>query len=472
MALLLVWLAWGTAAFAGEQTFTRTGKYKYSDSENEITKRVHVKEVIIQDVLQSDVGGYSQSMLLLNKQENSMEGVSASSTQEVMQILAGYVRYHPIQEWSDGVHFYTTAEVTVDKDATRRKLEEIGAERKQHDDARSQIVKAKQEASEQEKEAWRRKAEAAEAEKRLYQQQAEYEKKRAEDARRAAEAGRTAGQPVYQPASITPRTLPAPGLLVPVVEFIRGGVFTMGSPTDEVNHQSVEGPTHQVRVSDFYMGKYEVTVGEFRKYIEESGELSEAEKAHDTQTWRHGVNGQLRPPSEENHPVMRVSWNDAVAYCKWLSLKTGKSYRLPTEAEWEYACRGGSQTTTPFNTGYNLTTSQANYDGNFPYNNNQKGIYRENTVEVNSFAPNAFGLYNMHGNVWEWCSDFYDANYYAACKAKGVVPNPENTSTGSSRVLRGGSWFFSAVHCRSAIRRNYTPAYRYSYVGFRLVFVP
>ena len=174
--------------------------------------------------------------------------------------------------------------------------------------------------------------------------------------------------------------------------------------------------------------------------------------------------------TDENHPVVGVSWNDAVAYCKWMSKKSAKKFRLPTEAEWEYACR--AKTTTPFNTGENLTTDQANYDGNFPYNNNLRGLYRENTVPVDSFAPNAWGLYNMHGNIYEWCSDRYGGLYYDECNAKGVVENPFGPETGSNRVLRGGLWDSDARSCRSAFRSIDPPGYRNAYVGFRLVFVP
>ncbi len=233
---------------------------------------------------------------------------------------------------------------------------------------------------------------------------------------------------------------------------IRGGTFTMGSPEGEVDRSSNE-TQHQVKVSDFYIAEYEVTVAEFRKFVAATG-----------YPWDEGSQG------EANDPVVNVSWNDAVAYCKALSAKTGKRYRLPTEAEWEYACRAGRR--TPFNTGENLTTNQANYDGNYPYNNNPKGVYRQKTVPVNSFAPNAWGLYNMHGNVWEWCSDWYDGTYYDECKAQGVVTNPTGPSTRSYRVLRGGSWFTDARSCRSAFRYGATPGNRYSYVGFRLVFVP
>ena len=277
--------------------------------------------------------------------------------------------------------------------------------------------------------------------------------------------------------------------------FIRGGEFTMGSPEGEIGRAATKAfwqifgidyseTQHQVKVSDFAMSKYSVTVGEFRRFVEATGYKTDAEKGGGSVVylgnnqvgggkgvnWRHGVRGELRPLSEDNHPVLHVSWNDAMAYCEWMSKQTGKRFRLPTEAEREYACRAG--TTTPFNTGKNLTTDQANYDGNYPYSNNPKGVYRENTVPVNSFTPNAWGLYNMHGNVYEWCSDWFGGRYYDECKAKGVVENPAGPETGSRRVLRGGYWDSYAWGCRSAYRDYGTPDYRSSYVGFRLVFVP
>jgi len=264
--------------------------------------------------------------------------------------------------------------------------------------------------------------------------------------------------------------------------LIRGGEFTMGSPANESGHESDE-TQHQVKVSDFYLCKYAVTLAEFKKFIEDSGYQTDAEKDGGSYSWdgiswvknagvdwRYGVSGSVRPQSEENHPVLHVSWNDAVAYCKWISKKTGDAFRLPTEAEWEYACRAG--TTTPFHTGDNLTTGQANYNGNYPYTNNQKGVYRENTVKVDEFAPNAWGLYHMHGNVWEWCGDRYGDKYYDECKAEGVVENPVGPETGSLRVLRGGGWSFNARSCRSAFRIDVAPDYRSNYAGFRLAFVP
>ncbi len=266
--------------------------------------------------------------------------------------------------------------------------------------------------------------------------------------------------------------------------LIRGGEFTMGSPLGEVDRRSwgSDGTQYQVIVSDFYMGKYAVTVAEFKKFVEASGYHTDADKADNSVignrkakmaegvNWRYGVSGMVRPLSEENHPVVHASWNDAVAYCKWLSAITDKRFYLPTEAEWEYACRAGSR--TPFNTGENLTTKQANYDGNYPYNNNPKGVCRQNTVAVNSFFPNSWGLYNMHGNVDEWCSDWYGASYYDECKANGTVTNPAGPETGSYRVLRGGGWRSGAEYCRSAGRICTSPDNQNHDIGFRLVFVP
>ena len=280
--------------------------------------------------------------------------------------------------------------------------------------------------------------------------------------------------------------LPAPPVILvkgpPNFVRISSGIFVMGSPESETERYDDE-TQHQVKVSEFYLCKYAVTLAEFKKFIDESEYKTDAEKLNSSRVWdgkewqdkaginwMHGVSGKERQTDEYNHPVLHVSWNDANAYCKWWSAKTGKKFRLPTEAEWEYACRAG--TATPFNIGENITTDQANYDGNYPYNNNKKGVYRKNTVAVEIFAPNALGLYNMHGNVLEWCSDWYGDKYYDECKAKGMVENPTGPETGSNRVLRGGSWGNGAGGCRSDSRGYCAPDGRYYSIGFRLVFVP
>jgi formylglycine-generating enzyme len=278
----------------------------------------------------------------------------------------------------------------------------------------------------------------------------------------------TACSPVTEKAKMLLLMVTAPDFV-----FIRGGEFTMGSPETEVGTSSDE-TQHQVKLSDFYMSKYELTVAEFRKFVEATNYKTDAEKGGDPVNWRYGASDRVSPKSEENHPVVNVSWNDAVEYCRWLSEKTGKLYRLPTEAEWEYACRAGSR--TAFNTGGNITTSQSNYDGNNPYNNNQKGRFRANTVAVDTFEPNAWGLFNMHGNVLEWCSDWGGdwryRTYYNDCKAKGTVHDPQGVATGWYRVVRGGGWWTDAESCRSAYRHDYGPEVRYGDIGFRLVLMP
>jgi sulfatase modifying factor 1 len=258
----------------------------------------------------------------------------------------------------------------------------------------------------------------------------------------------------------------------PSIEWasIPAGTFTMGSPASEFG-RSADEIQHQVTLSAFKMSKYEITIAQFKAFIDATGYKTDADKGvwfigSDIWTgtkgekkagvnWKCDINGNSRPVTEYNHPVIHVSWNDAMAFAEWMGC------RLPTEAEWEYACRAG--TTTPFNTGNNLTTAQANYDGTYPYNNNEKGEYRGKTMPVGSFPPNAWGLYDMHGNVWEWCSDLY-GDYSAEAQA-----NPKGTSSGFERVYRGGSWFYDAGLCRSAHRYCYNPANRDYEMGFRIV---
>jgi formylglycine-generating enzyme len=263
---------------------------------------------------------------------------------------------------------------------------------------------------------------------------------------------------------------------------IKGNEFLMGSPENEAGHKENE-KQHQVKLADYFLYKFAVCTGDFKRFIDDSGYQTDAEKAKssyvfDGKSWKskdgikwcHDESGNVREVSEYSHPVLHVSWNDAEAYCVWLSKKTGNTFRLPSEAEWECGCRAGEL--KPFHTGDNLTTGQANYNGNYPYKNNPKGIFRKKTFPVDSFEPNAWGLYNMHGNVWEWCSDRYGERYYDECHAKGSVENPAGPETGSDRVIRGGSWSLPAGSCRSACRSHGTPGRRLNFVGFRPVFVP
>lgn len=202
--------------------------------------------------------------------------------------------------------------------------------------------------------------------------------------------------------------------------WVPGGRFMMGSPEDEKERSVDEGPVHAVYVDGFWMGKFPVTQKEW--------ELIMGENPSDFK-------------SGDRYPVEKVSWEDCQAYIQQLNTRSKHTFRLPSEAEWEYACRAG--TTSPFYFGKTITTDQANYYGNDSYAGGKKGIYRKKTTPVDQFKPNAFGLYDMHGNVYEWCDDVYDEKAYQ----KHAERNPVIQDGGSSRVLRGGSWTTTRGSC-------------------------
>ena len=231
---------------------------------------------------------------------------------------------------------------------------------------------------------------------------------------------------------------------------IPGGTFMMGSPDTEEKRRSNEGPQHQVTVASFFMGKYPVTQAQW----EAVAALPQVNIS---------LNANPSNFKGANRPVEQVSWDEAQEFCARLSRKTGKNYRLPSEAEWEYACRAG--TTTPFYFGETITTDLVNYDGSSTYASAPKGIYRQQTTDVGSFPPNAFGLYDMHGNVWEWCADFYHENYNGAPSDGSVW---ESGGDNKYRLLRGGSWIDSPGYCRSALRNWLASDYRYVSRGFRV----
>uniref|UniRef100_A0ACD5GSU3 Formylglycine-generating enzyme family protein n=1 Tax=Desertifilum tharense IPPAS B-1220 TaxID=1781255 RepID=A0ACD5GSU3_9CYAN len=217
----------------------------------------------------------------------------------------------------------------------------------------------------------------------------------------------------------------------------------MGSPETEAERDSDENPQHWVTVPAFYMGQYAVTQAQYQAVM--------------------GNNPSRFQGSDR--PVERVSWNDAVEFCHKLSQRTGQRYRLPSEAEWEYACRAG--TTTPFHFGETITPDLVNYDGNYSYDKAPIGKYRQETTPVGHFGvANAFGLYDMHGNVWEWCQDVWHKNYHGAPTDGRAW---ESGGDLSSRLLRGGSWGYFARSCRGASRYRGASGFRYNGIGFRVV---
>jgi formylglycine-generating enzyme required for sulfatase activity len=234
--------------------------------------------------------------------------------------------------------------------------------------------------------------------------------------------------------------------------MIPSGSFIMGSPESEKDSMNSERPQHQVTINAFCLGKYQVTQAQWKAVAAFSQ-----------------VNRKLKPdPSRfegANRPVEQVSWEDAVEFCDRLSRHTKRQYRLPSEAEWEYACRAG--TTTPFHFGGTITTDLANYDGNYTYGNGSKGVYREETTEVGSFKiANEFGLYDMHGNVWEWCQDHWHNNYEDA-PTDGSAWISDDAK--SDKLLRGGSWYDSPDVCRSAFRFYDDAGFGNYGSGFRVV---
>jgi formylglycine-generating enzyme len=258
--------------------------------------------------------------------------------------------------------------------------------------------------------------------------------------------------------------------------LIPGGSFQMGSDDGESN----EKPVHSVAVGDFYLGKYEVTVAEFRAFVEAKGYKTDAEKDGGSygyegtvwekiegRNWRHDPEGK---PSQDKHPVINVSWNDATAYCQWLSQKTGQTYRLPTEAEWEYAAGNGSRHTQYIwgngdpsgKKGGNVAdkTAKTKFSDWTVFENYTDGYVF--TAPVGSYDPNEFGLHDMSGNVWEWCSDWY-GTYPAAAQT-----DPKGPDSGFDRVVRGGSWYYYPQYCRVAFRSLSAPGNRGGNVGFRL----
>jgi len=222
----------------------------------------------------------------------------------------------------------------------------------------------------------------------------------------------------------------------PQMVRIPAGSFQMGSK----NGSSDEKPVHQVSLSAFALGKYEVTFAEYDKFAQATGKSKPSD-----QGWGRG-----------NRPVINVSWHDAVAYAKWLSQQTGHTYRLPTEAEWEYAARAG--TTTKYWWGNQIGSNKANCG------NSHCGDSFQYTAPVGSFRPNQFGIYDTVGNVWEWCYDIYSGDYYSSSPRS----NPKGPSTGRARVLRGGAWNGAAQYARAGGRNSDSPDDRSDALGFRL----
>jgi formylglycine-generating enzyme required for sulfatase activity len=264
---------------------------------------------------------------------------------------------------------------------------------------------------------------------------------------------------------------------------IPAGRFLMGSPPKEVERSSDEGPQHEVILASFFLSQTPITQEQWREvagWEAREGERWGSELNPNPSLFQsQGGKGEARllkgETSTDQRPVENVSWEDAMEFCSRLSQRTGRTFTLPSEAQWEYACRAG--TTTPFHFGETITSNLANYRASFTYANGPKGHYREQTTPVGMFPANAWGLQDMHGNVWEWCLDHWHDSYEGAptdgsawVDGEGLIG--EDTSD-RPRLLRGGSWFYVPQDCRSACRLRYLPVNRVvSSFGFRVCCLP
>jgi formylglycine-generating enzyme required for sulfatase activity len=256
---------------------------------------------------------------------------------------------------------------------------------------------------------------------------------------------------------------------------IPAGRFLMGSPANEPGRFDDEDPQHDVQLDEFYLSQTPITQAQWRAVAQ-----WQRREHEDGELWPEVLDAdpvaKLDDPHRfagEQRPVVNVSWHDAMAFCQRLRLRTGKNYTLPSEAQWEYACRAG--TTTPFHCGMTISTELANYHGSELYGDGEKGEYRQKTTDVASFPANPWGLHDMHGNVREWCADHWHWNYKGAPDDGGAWNNEEAKESKNSsygRPLRGGSWNGFPRNCRSAYRNNILPDYRNFYVGFRVCCLP
>ena len=268
---------------------------------------------------------------------------------------------------------------------------------------------------------------------------------------------------------------------------IPAGSFLMGSPEGEHGRIDAEGPQHRVEIGEFLMGQTPITQAQWRVVAgwqppdgESWGrELKPNPSYFQVGDEQKGGNARLLAGelNTDQRPVEQVGWEDAIEFCNRLSQLTGQNYGLPSEAQWEYACRAGSA--TPFHFGETISPELANYDGTSTYGDGPKGKYRKQTTPVGMFPANAWGLKDMHGNVWEWCLDQWHPSYEGApmdgsawvdADIKRADVNKDDRFI--SRLLRGGSWLNSPRNCRSAYRFHRQPGEVHSYVGLRVVCLP
>lgn len=257
----------------------------------------------------------------------------------------------------------------------------------------------------------------------------------------------------------------------PEMVVVPAGTFMMGAPESERNSSDDERPVHRVTIPQpFAVGKYQVTVRQYAYFSDLTGYITPAGELFCDDECENAWRDPSFVQGDEDHPVVYVSWEDAQAYVRWLSSKTGENYRLLTESEWEYVARAG--TTGPFHFGSTISTDQANYDGDHTYGNGQKGVFRRETIPIGSFPTNDFGLHDVHGNVFQWVEDRWHCDYDGWIDEYDTAPSDGSAWTSDDeideRVIRGGCFVDEPWLLRSAARSAYEEWRRAFYIGFRV----
>ena len=242
------------------------------------------------------------------------------------------------------------------------------------------------------------------------------------------------------------------------------GRFWIGSPEEEPERRTNEGPQHLVQLQGFFLAQTPITQAQWR-------EVADWQPNKGERAWSKKLNPNPSQFKGDQRPVEQVSWEDAMEFCHRLSQRTGRHYTLPSEAQWEYACRAG--TISPFHCGSTISSKLANFDGTKVYGDGEKGEYRQQTMDVASFPANPWGLHDMHGNVWEWCADHWHDNYEGAPEdGRAWIDEGAKANDLKWRLLRGGSWSAHPADCRSACRDNGRPDGRGLDIGFRVCCLP
>jgi formylglycine-generating enzyme required for sulfatase activity len=397
--------------------------------------------------------GGSEIVLMAAKTAETAKQVETGATKQLSEAAEAWDRVKDTTSPTVLESYSTRYKDTIYADLARARIDELKRQQLAMADAAKQETDRKR----AEAETARKKAEgdervkaAADAERqRLAMLRQEDERKRAEA--EGAKKQESVASGTERPGTVFHDCSECPEMVV-----VPAGEFMMGSPQDEEGRAADEGPRRKVTIAKpFAVGRFEATFAEWDACVAGGG--CAANKNPDDGGWGRG-----------KRPVINVSWDDASQYVTWLSNKTGKSYRLLTEAEWEYAARGITSTSvvhTPFSTGATISTVQANYNGKDTYGNGKKGLLRGKTVEVGSFPGNAFGLHDMHGNVWEWVGDCHKDSYSGAPSDGSAV----TSGTCDYRVLRGGSWADDPRILRSAFRnRNVGIIRSNNNIGFRV----